>query len=173
MTVAPSKSDGGKTLCLKCFYVKRGSFKAIKTPEFLKLKRKNPQLADKYFGSWTGLRFQCCFGQLLGQSLVHCWLIGKQKVATHFQKQCLAINVGLAVFHSSFKFIELFFVVMLVFGVFVLRLLRLKFQHVSKENVSNLGYFCVWGDRSGSSLSDANTSSSWQGTQNQRFVMKP
>jgi hypothetical protein len=40
MTVAPSKSDGGKTLCLKCFYVKRGSFKAIKTPEFLKLKRK-------------------------------------------------------------------------------------------------------------------------------------
>jgi hypothetical protein len=119
------------------------------------------------------LRFQCCFGQLLGQSLVHCWLIGKQKVATHFQKQCLAINVGLAVFHSSFKFIELFFVVMLVFGVFVLRLLRLKFQHVSKENVSNLGYFCVWGDRSGSSLPDANTSSSWQGTQNQRFVMKP
>jgi hypothetical protein len=91
------------------------------------------------------LRFQCCFGQLLGQSLVHCWLIGKQKVATHFQKQCLAINVGLAVFHSSFKFIELFFVVMLVFGVFVLRLLRLKFQHVSKENVSNLGYFLCLG----------------------------
>lgn len=65
--------------------------------------------------------------------------------------------MGLAVFHSSFKFIELFFVVMLVFGVVVLWLLRLKFQHVSKENVSNLGYFFVFGGTAQDQVSQTQT----------------
>ena len=57
MTVAPAKSEGGKCICLKCMYVKRGSLKDLKQNEFLQLKRKNPALADKNFvciQSWGG-----------------------------------------------------------------------------------------------------------------------
>lgn len=48
MVVTPSKADGGQTFCLKCVYIKRGSFKQLKQRQFLKLKRKNPQLAAKF-----------------------------------------------------------------------------------------------------------------------------
>ena len=50
MVVTPAKSDGGHTYCLKCYYVKRGSFKKVKASEFIRLKRKNSALNVKFLG---------------------------------------------------------------------------------------------------------------------------
>lgn len=50
MTVVATKSEKGRRWCCKCFYCKRGSFKNMKSGEFLRLKRRNPQLAKKFLG---------------------------------------------------------------------------------------------------------------------------
>ena len=47
MVVTPAKGDSGQTICLKCLYIKRGSFKGLKLAEWLRLRRRNPQLAAK------------------------------------------------------------------------------------------------------------------------------
>ena len=54
MTVAPAKGDGARAICLKCFYVKRGSFKGLKLGALLKLMRKNSPLRDKFLGGSDG-----------------------------------------------------------------------------------------------------------------------
>lgn len=48
MTVVSAKGEGGQSICLKCLYVKRGSFKQLKTPDWLRLKKRNPPLQTKF-----------------------------------------------------------------------------------------------------------------------------
>ena len=43
--------SGSQCFCLKCTYVKRGSFKKFKQMPFLRLLAKNPQLKSKSLGS--------------------------------------------------------------------------------------------------------------------------
>lgn len=47
MTVTTPKQDAGLPICLKCSYIKRGSFKKLTVGEFLRLKRKCRPLSDK------------------------------------------------------------------------------------------------------------------------------
>ena len=48
VVVTSAKSaDGMRSFCLKCTYVKRGSFKGLKQMQFLKMIHKNPQLKSK------------------------------------------------------------------------------------------------------------------------------
>ena len=46
LTVVSAKGDD-KTLCLKCYYIKRGSFGKLKLMEFLSVLQLVPALADK------------------------------------------------------------------------------------------------------------------------------
>ena len=50
LRVAAIKADGGPCLCLKCYYIKRGSFGALKIGELVDLLHANPPLKDKSFG---------------------------------------------------------------------------------------------------------------------------
>ena len=45
--VVAMKADSGPTLCLKCFYIKRGSFGGLKIGEFVELLHANPPLREK------------------------------------------------------------------------------------------------------------------------------
>ena len=49
------KNDGKAGLCLKCYYVKRGSFNALRSMEFAELLAKNPALRDKSLGCKIGV----------------------------------------------------------------------------------------------------------------------
>lgn len=49
LRVQPLKSGETKGLCLKCYYVKRGSFGALKNNEFAELVASNANLRDKSF----------------------------------------------------------------------------------------------------------------------------
>ena len=64
MVVTPSKGEPGcgrfRTVCLKCHYCKRGSFKGLKQNEFIRMLHKNTPLKGKLLGSsltgYGGLR---------------------------------------------------------------------------------------------------------------------
>lgn len=47
MYVTSSKSES-HGICLKCFYIKRGSFGALKTVELLRLLKKSRALKEKF-----------------------------------------------------------------------------------------------------------------------------
>ena len=46
------------SLCLKCYYIQRGSFGKIKKPELFKLLHRNPNLKKKPLGPWTWTQTQ-------------------------------------------------------------------------------------------------------------------
>ena len=50
LVVTSAKGDD-KTICLKCYYVKRGSFGKLKLLEFLSVLNLVPTLADKQLGN--------------------------------------------------------------------------------------------------------------------------
>lgn len=50
LVVVCHKNDGKPGFCLKCYYIKRGSFPSLKTQEFALLLARNPNLKDKSFG---------------------------------------------------------------------------------------------------------------------------
>lgn len=55
MIVNPAKGEPGcgryRTVCLKCHYCKRGSFKGLKQNELIRMLHKNPPLKAKLLGS--------------------------------------------------------------------------------------------------------------------------
>ena len=49
LRVQSHKNDGRAGFCMKCFYIKRGSFSGLKSMEFAEMLASNPSLKDKCF----------------------------------------------------------------------------------------------------------------------------